>query len=62
MVETGNRVYRVLTLWGNQQPTGPSKQPIRNRYLGHVTGDQPIRDQYFLILTDPLECHIAALY
>eukprot|EP00116_Pleurobrachia_bachei_P016545 sb/3476807/ len=26
-----------------------SKQPIRARYLGHVTGYQPIRDQYFLI-------------
>eukprot|EP00116_Pleurobrachia_bachei_P016486 sb/3476748/ len=25
------------------------KQPIRTRYLGHVTGYQPIRDQYFLI-------------
>ena len=28
-----------------------SKQPIRTRYLGHVTGYQPIRDQYFLIFT-----------
>ena len=27
-----------------------SKQPIRTRYLGHVTGYPPIRDQYFLIL------------
>ena len=26
-----------------------SKQPIRTRYLGHVTGYQPIRDQYLLI-------------
>eukprot|EP00116_Pleurobrachia_bachei_P013756 sb/3474018/ len=25
------------------------KQPIRSRYLGHVTGYQPIRDKYFLI-------------
>eukprot|EP00116_Pleurobrachia_bachei_P007584 sb/3467846/ len=25
-----------------------SKQPIRTPYLGHVTGYQPIRDQYFL--------------
>eukprot|EP00116_Pleurobrachia_bachei_P015705 sb/3475967/ len=24
------------------------KQPIRTRYLGHVTGYQPIRGQYFL--------------
>eukprot|EP00116_Pleurobrachia_bachei_P005557 sb/3465819/ len=30
-------------------PTETSKQPIRTRYLGHVTGYQPIRDQYFLI-------------
>ena len=27
------------------------KQPIRTRYLGHVTGYQPIRDQYFLMPT-----------
>ena len=26
-----------------------SKQPIRTRYLGHVTIYQPIRDQYFLL-------------
>ena len=26
------------------------KQPIRARYLGHVTGYQPIRDQYFLVV------------
>eukprot|EP00116_Pleurobrachia_bachei_P013419 sb/3473681/ len=26
----------------------PSKQPIKTRYLGQVTGYQPIRDQYFL--------------
>eukprot|EP00116_Pleurobrachia_bachei_P011079 sb/3471341/ len=30
-----------------------SKQPIRTRYLGHVTGYQPIRDQYFLTTTGP---------
>eukprot|EP00116_Pleurobrachia_bachei_P016982 sb/3477244/ len=29
------------------------KQPIRTRYLGHVTGYQPIRDQYFLIRSIP---------
>eukprot|EP00116_Pleurobrachia_bachei_P016983 sb/3477245/ len=29
-----------------QEPTEISKQPIRTRYLGHVTGYQPIRDQY----------------
>ena len=32
-----------------QEPTEFCKQPIRTRYLGHVTGYQPIRDQYFLI-------------
>eukprot|EP00116_Pleurobrachia_bachei_P014573 sb/3474835/ len=26
-----------------------SKHPIRTRYLGHVTGNQPITDQCFLI-------------
>eukprot|EP00116_Pleurobrachia_bachei_P007756 sb/3468018/ len=30
-----------------------SKQPIRTRYLGHVTGYQPIRDQFFLIRSVP---------
>eukprot|EP00116_Pleurobrachia_bachei_P001262 sb/3461524/ len=33
---------------------GTSKQPIRTRYLGHVTGYQPIRDQYFLIRSVPV--------
>eukprot|EP00116_Pleurobrachia_bachei_P014175 sb/3474437/ len=28
--------------------TDTNKQPISARYLGHVTGYQPIRDQYFL--------------
>ena len=32
-----------------QEPAGPSKQPIRTRYLDHVTGYQPIRNEYFLI-------------
>eukprot|EP00116_Pleurobrachia_bachei_P008217 sb/3468479/ len=26
-----------------------SKEPIRTRYLGHVTGYQPIKDHYFII-------------
>ena len=30
-----------------QGPTDTSKQPIRTRYLGHETGNQLIRDQYF---------------
>ena len=30
-----------------QEPTDTSKQPIRTRYLGHVTGYQPIRTAVF---------------
>eukprot|EP00116_Pleurobrachia_bachei_P003881 sb/3464143/ len=37
----------------SQEPTETSKQPIRARCLGHVTGDQPIRDQQFLIRSVP---------
>eukprot|EP00116_Pleurobrachia_bachei_P012778 sb/3473040/ len=33
-------------------------QPIRIRYLGHVTGYQPIRDQYFLIWSFPVTHHL----
>ena len=29
------------------------KQPIRNRQLGHVTGNQPISGQYFLSQSVP---------
>ena len=36
-----------------QEHTEPSKQPTRTRYLGHVTGYQPIRDQYFLVRSVP---------
>eukprot|EP00116_Pleurobrachia_bachei_P007836 sb/3468098/ len=35
------------------KPTETSKQPIKTRYLGHVTVYQPIRDQYFLIRSVP---------
>eukprot|EP00116_Pleurobrachia_bachei_P018154 sb/3478416/ len=38
----------------DQEPTDTSKQPNRTRYLGHVTGYQPIRDQYFLIWSVPV--------
>eukprot|EP00116_Pleurobrachia_bachei_P013278 sb/3473540/ len=31
-----------------QEPTETRKQPIKTRYLGHVTGYQPIRDQYLI--------------
>ena len=37
-----------------QEPTS-SKKPIRTRYLGQVTGYQPIRDQYFLIRSVPAQ-------
>ena len=37
----------------NERYDSGSKQPIRTRYLGHVTGYQPIRDQYFLIQSIP---------
>eukprot|EP00116_Pleurobrachia_bachei_P004072 sb/3464334/ len=37
----------------HQEPTDTSKQPIRTRYLGQVTGYQPIRDQYVLIRSVP---------
>eukprot|EP00116_Pleurobrachia_bachei_P017881 sb/3478143/ len=40
-----------------QEPTETSKQPIRTRYLGHVTAYQPIRDQYFLIRSVPDNGH-----
>eukprot|EP00116_Pleurobrachia_bachei_P017746 sb/3478008/ len=33
--------------------TDTSKQPIKTRYLGHVTGYQPIRGLYFLTLATP---------
>eukprot|EP00116_Pleurobrachia_bachei_P017834 sb/3478096/ len=36
-----------------EEPTETSKQPIRTRYLGHVTDYQPIKDQYFLIRSVP---------
>ena len=41
-------ILRMITTV-SQEPTGPSKLPIRARYLGHVTGFQPIRYQYFLV-------------
>eukprot|EP00116_Pleurobrachia_bachei_P013937 sb/3474199/ len=40
-----------------QEPTETSKQPIRTRYLGHVTGYQPIRVQYFLLSTRQCSYH-----
>ena len=40
-----------VTYW--QELTDTSKQPIRTRYLGHVTGYPPIGDQYLLIWSSP---------
>ena len=46
---------QILDLYLQDQETiGFSKQPIRTRYLGHVTGYQPIREQYFLVVVYPL--------
>ena len=39
-----------------QEPTDTNQQPFRTRYLVHVTGYQPIRDQYFLV-TGKLGAH-----
>eukprot|EP00116_Pleurobrachia_bachei_P010209 sb/3470471/ len=41
--------YAVITNGAGTDRNKTSKQPIRTRFLGHVTGNQPIRDQYFLI-------------
>eukprot|EP00116_Pleurobrachia_bachei_P007519 sb/3467781/ len=45
-------IYHSLYTSLDQEPTDTSKQPIRTRYLGHVTGYQPIRDQHCLIWSD----------
>eukprot|EP00116_Pleurobrachia_bachei_P005833 sb/3466095/ len=40
-------------------PGHQGKRPIRTRYLGHVTGYQPIREQYFLVrLNRILQTHL----
>ena len=36
-----------------QEPTETSKHPIRTGYLDHVTGYQPIMDQYFMVRSVP---------
>ena len=41
--------WKGVPFLSHQEPTGPSKQPIRTRYLGHATGYQPIREQYLVI-------------
>eukprot|EP00116_Pleurobrachia_bachei_P003357 sb/3463619/ len=54
---------RVFGGRGAPSPTAMvSKQPIRTRCLGHVTGYQPIRDQYFLIWSVPDESKLMIAY
>eukprot|EP00116_Pleurobrachia_bachei_P004707 sb/3464969/ len=53
-------IDNVPNLISFQEPTDTSKQPIRTRYLGHVTGYQPIRDQYFLIRSVPVSFLISS--
>eukprot|EP00116_Pleurobrachia_bachei_P016919 sb/3477181/ len=49
---TGPRLRDVQSVY-DKGDQGGSKQPIRTRSLGHVTGYQPIRDQYVLIRSVP---------
>ena len=55
------QLQRRTCLVMEQETTGFSKQPIRARYLGHVTGYRPIRDQYFLIRSVPIMCSLSSL-
>eukprot|EP00116_Pleurobrachia_bachei_P012317 sb/3472579/ len=48
-VDASLGIGSVISLPFVAEPNEISKKPIRTRYLGHVTGYQPIRDQYFLI-------------
>eukprot|EP00116_Pleurobrachia_bachei_P012084 sb/3472346/ len=51
---TACRTVIISGAWRQEvEPTETSKQPIRTRYLGLVTGYQPIRDKYFLIRSVP---------
>eukprot|EP00116_Pleurobrachia_bachei_P010169 sb/3470431/ len=50
--DQGDEDKFILIDYEYTEPTETSKQPIKTRYLGHVTGYQPIRDQYFLIRDD----------
>ena len=55
MVHKGNYVEYYSSQLDVQEPTDISKQPIRASYLGHVTGYQPIRDQYFMVRSVPVD-------
>eukprot|EP00116_Pleurobrachia_bachei_P012529 sb/3472791/ len=48
------QIYLYIMCTAGGTGTDTSKQPIRTRYLGHVTGYQRIRDQYFLIRSVPV--------
>eukprot|EP00116_Pleurobrachia_bachei_P007017 sb/3467279/ len=45
--------YEKSNLFSWRRRKGALLRPIRTRYLCHVTGYQPIRDQYFLIRSVP---------
>eukprot|EP00116_Pleurobrachia_bachei_P013163 sb/3473425/ len=56
-VKTLHQIVKIITVIRMRVVTRIvhwQKQPIRTRYLGHVTGYQPIRDQYFLIRSVPV--------
>eukprot|EP00116_Pleurobrachia_bachei_P014170 sb/3474432/ len=46
MINIEHLIAHPLGAPQDQEPTETSKQPIRTRYLGHVTGYQPIRGHY----------------
>eukprot|EP00116_Pleurobrachia_bachei_P005004 sb/3465266/ len=45
LLQPGQTAYIAVWLLNPHPGTDSSKQPIRTRYLGHMTGYQPIRDQ-----------------
>eukprot|EP00116_Pleurobrachia_bachei_P010953 sb/3471215/ len=47
--KTGRGPLKETWIEDQEWDTLNGKQPIRTRYLGHVTSYQPIRDHYFLI-------------
>eukprot|EP00116_Pleurobrachia_bachei_P006886 sb/3467148/ len=53
VLKVGRLRCRLKILNYSQEPTETSKQPIKTQCLGHVTGYQPIRGQYFLIRSVP---------
>ena len=51
-----SEVEMVKQVSVSQGPTESSKQLTRARYLGHVTGYKPIRNQYLLAQSVPKVC------